>query len=39
MIDHILIRCENAALGYEGKPVWEDLSLTVHRGDYLCCVG
>jgi len=35
----ILIRCENAALGYEGKPVWDSLSLTVRRGDYLCCVG
>ena len=35
----ILIDCRDAALGYEGRPIWEHLSFRVRRGDYLCIVG
>ena len=35
----ILIDCRDAALGYEGRPIWEHLSFRVRRGDYLCVVG
>ena len=35
----ILLDCRDAALGYEGKPVWEHLSFQVHSGDYVCIVG
>lgn len=31
--------CEDVTLGYEGVPVTEHLSFTVHRGDYLYIVG
>ncbi len=34
-----LIACEDAALGYEGKPIWEHLTFSVRSGDYLCIVG
>ena len=37
--ENILIHCENAALGYEGKAVWQNLNLTIRRRDYLCLVG
>lgn len=33
------IVCENASLGYDGKPIVTDLSFTVNAGDYLCIVG
>ncbi len=33
------IVCENAALGYENRPIVKDLSFTVNAGDYLCIVG
>ena len=33
------IICENASLGYDGKPIVTDLSFTVNAGDYLCIVG
>lgn len=33
------IICENASLGYDGKPIVTDLSFTVDAGDYLCIVG
>ena len=33
------IICENASLGYDGKPIVTDLSFTVSAGDYLCIVG
>ena len=33
------IICENASLGYDGKPIVTDLSFTVNAGDYLCLVG
>lgn len=35
----ILLDCRDAALGYEGKPVWEHLNFQVHSGDYVCIVG
>ena len=35
----VLIDCRDAALGYEGRPIWEHLSFRVRRGDYLCIVG
>ena len=35
----ILIDCRDAALGYEGRPIWEHLTFQVRRGDYLCIVG
>ena len=35
----ILLDCRDAALGYEGKSVWEHLSFQVHSGDYVCIVG
>jgi ABC-type Mn/Zn transport systems, ATPase component len=31
--------CKNLILGYEGKPVVDNLSFTVERGEYLCIVG
>ncbi|MBE6939778.1 MAG: metal ABC transporter ATP-binding protein [Ruminococcaceae bacterium] len=34
-----LLTCQDVSLGYEGRPVWEHLNLTVHRGDYICIVG
>lgn len=34
-----LITCENLTLGYEGKPVAENISFSVEGGDYLCVVG
>ena len=33
------IICENAALGYDGKPLVTGLNFTVSAGDYLCIVG
>ena len=33
------LRCENLALGYEGKEILSGLSFQVNRGDYLCIVG
>lgn len=33
------IICENASLGYDGKPIVTDLSFTVNAVDYLCIVG
>ena len=33
------IICENASLGYDGKPIVTDLSFTVNAGEYLCIVG
>lgn len=33
------IICENASLGYDGRPIVTDLSFTVNAGDYLCIVG
>ena len=33
------ITVENLSLGYDGIPVVENLSFTVHKGDYLCIVG
>ena len=34
-----LIKCNDLALGYEGKTVAEHISFTVSEGDYLCIVG
>ncbi len=31
--------CQNLCVGYEGKPVLENLSFSVNAGDYLCIVG
>ena len=33
------IVCENASLGYDGKPIVTGLNFTVNTGDYLCIVG
>lgn len=33
------IVCENASLGYDGKPIVTGLNFTVNVGDYLCIVG
>lgn len=33
------ITVENLSLGYDGKPVAENLSFSVNKGDYLCIVG
>lgn len=34
-----LIKCENAALGYEGKPYVTGLNFEISEGEYLCIVG
>ena len=34
-----LITCENVCLGYEGKPIVENLNFTVSKNDYLCIIG
>ena len=33
------LKCNNVALGYEGKAVTEQLNFQVNSGDYLCVVG
>ena len=33
------LTCEHLWLGYDGKPVIEDLSFSVQAGEYLCIVG
>ena len=33
------LTCDHLWLGYEGRPVLEDLSFSVQAGDYLCIVG
>ena len=33
------IKCNNVALGYEGKVVADEISFSVEKGDYLCIVG
>ena len=34
-----LIKCENITIGYEGKPVMQNLNINIKQGDYLCIVG
>lgn len=34
-----LITCENLTLGYEGKPILEDLNFKILSGEYFCIVG
>ena len=34
-----LISCKNVVLGYENKPVVENLTFCVEQGNYLCVVG
>ena len=34
-----LLVCKDVALGYEGKPILEGLSLSIQEGDYICIVG
>ncbi len=34
-----LLTVRDLTLGYEGRPVAEDLNFTVNEGDYLCIVG
>ena len=34
-----LLSCRDVSLGYEGHTVWEDLTFSVHSGEYLCIVG
>ena len=33
------LTCQNLCVGYDGKPVLQDLSFAVSSGDYLCIVG
>ena len=33
------LTCQNLCVGYDGKPVLQDLSFQVFSGDYLCVVG
>lgn len=33
------LTCKNLCVGYEGKPVLQNLNFTVNTGDYLCIVG
>ncbi len=33
------IKCNNIALGYEGRVVADEISFSVEKGDYLCIVG
>lgn len=33
------LTCSSLSLGYEGKPILEDLNFSVNKGDYLCIVG
>ena len=34
-----MIACENLALGYGGKIIFQNLSFTINDGDYLCIIG
>ncbi len=34
-----LIKIQNASMGYEGKTILSDLSLSINTGDYVCIVG
>ena len=34
-----LITCQNLSLGYDGKAVLQNLSFSVHAGEYLCIIG
>ena len=34
-----LLKCENLALGYDGKAVAEGIGFEINQGDYLCIVG
>lgn len=34
-----LLSCQNLSVGYEGKPVLQNLSFEIYAGDYLCIVG
>ena len=33
------LTCQKLCVGYDGKPVLQDLSFQVFAGDYLCIVG
>lgn len=33
------LTCQNLCVGYDGKPVLQDLSFEIFAGDYLCIVG
>lgn len=35
----MLIKCENASFGYEGKKIISDLSFEINEGEYVCMVG
>ncbi len=34
-----LLTCQNLSLGYDGRAIVNDLSFSVHAGDYLCILG
>ena len=34
-----LLSCQSLSVGYEGKPVLQNLSFEIFAGDYLCIVG
>lgn len=33
------LTCENLSVGYEGKPILQNLNFQICKGDYLCIVG
>ena len=33
------LTCQNLCVGYDGRPVLQDLSFELLAGDYLCIVG
>ncbi len=37
--DNVMLHCVNASLAWENHTVVSGLTLTVHKGDYLCIVG
>ena len=39
MTEGVLLQCCEASLGYEHRPLVENVSFTVRSGDYICVVG
>lgn len=34
-----MLKCNNLTIGYEGKPVLQNINFTVEEGDYFCILG
>lgn len=34
-----MLHCENLTIGYENKPILQDINFSVEAGDYLCILG